>query len=106
MTKPTHETDYGYNFTMIENNPLGLQTKPQTFLKTEKGFVKVHQGIEAECNRSLHLLLQTSHHGLKDLGYYNERHALVSWYRGYEENCEVKDDGREEKRLSHVYSMN
>ena len=93
MTKPTHETDYGYNFTMIENNPLGLQTKPQTFLKTEKGFVKVHQGIEAECNRSLHLLLQTSYLGLKELGYSIERHTLVSWYRVYEQEGEVKDKG-------------
>ena len=29
---------------------------------------------------------------------------MVSWYKGYEEKGEVKDDGREEKRLSHVYS--
>ena len=29
---------------------------------------------------------------------------MVRWYRGYEEKGEVKDDGREEKRLSHVYS--
>ena len=78
MTKPTHETDYGYNFTMIENNPLGLQTKPQTFLKKEKGFVKVHQGIEAECNRSLYQVLQSIHHSLKELGYPNERHTLAS----------------------------
>ena len=41
---------------------------------------------------------------IKELGYPNERHTLVSWYRGYEEKGEVKDDGREEKRLSHVYS--
>ena len=41
---------------------------------------------------------------IKELGYPNERHTLVSWYRGYEEKGEVKDDGREEKRLSHVHS--
>ena len=41
---------------------------------------------------------------IKELGYPNERHTLVSWYRGYEEKGEVKDDGREEKKLSHVYS--
>ena len=41
---------------------------------------------------------------IQELGYPNERHTLVSWYRGYEEKGEVKDDGREEKRLSHVYS--
>ena len=41
---------------------------------------------------------------IKELGYPNERHTLVSWFRGYEEKGEVKDDGREEKRLSHVYS--
>ena len=67
----------------LENNPLGLQTKPQTFLKKEKGFVKVHQEIEAECNRSLYQVLQSIHHGLKDLGYSNERHTLASWYRVY-----------------------
>ena len=27
-----------------------------------------------------------------ELGYPNERHTLVNWYRGYEENGEVKDD--------------
>ena len=106
MTKPTHETDYGYNLTTIENNPLGLQTKPQTFLKEKKVFGIVHQGREAEGNRSLHQILQTSHPGLKELGYPNERHTLVSWFRGYEEKGEVKDDGREEKKLSYVYSMN
>ena len=62
-TKPTHETDYGYNFTMIENNPLGLQTKPQTFLREEKGFGKVHKGRVREGNRSLHQVLQAGHHG-------------------------------------------
>ena len=41
---------------------------------------------------------------IKELGYPDERHTLVRWYRGYEEKGEVKDDGREEKRLSHVYS--
>ena len=41
---------------------------------------------------------------IKELGYPNKRHTLVSWYRGYEEKGEVKDDGREEKSLSHVYS--
>ena len=41
---------------------------------------------------------------IKELGYPNKRHTLVSWYRGYEEKGEVKDDGREEKKLSHVYS--
>ena len=41
---------------------------------------------------------------IKELGYPNERHTLVSWYRGYEEKGEVKDDGREEKKLSLVYS--
>ena len=29
---------------------------------------------------------------IKELGYPNERHTLVSWYRGYEEKCEVKDE--------------
>ena len=29
---------------------------------------------------------------------------MVSWYKGYEEKGEVKDDGREEKKLSLVYS--
>ena len=37
---------------------------------------------------------------IKELGYPNKRHTLVSWYRGYEEKGEVKDDGREEKKLS------
>ena len=41
---------------------------------------------------------------IKELGYPNERHTLVSWHRGYEEKGEGKDDGREEKRLFHVYS--
>ena len=27
-----------------------------------------------------------------ELGYPNERHTLVNWYRGYEEKGEVKDD--------------
>lgn len=31
---------------------------------------------------------------IKELGYPNERHTLVSWYRGYEEKGEVKDDYR------------
>ena len=30
--------------------------------------------------------------------------ALVSWYKGYEEKGEVKDDGREKKKISLVYS--
>ena len=34
-----------------------------------------------------------------ELGYPNERHTLVNWYRGYEEKGEVKDDGREAKKL-------
>lgn len=41
---------------------------------------------------------------IKELGYPNKQHTLDSWYRGYEEKGEVKDDGREEKKLSHVYS--
>ena len=41
---------------------------------------------------------------IKELGYPNERHTLVSWYREYEENGRVKDDGRKEKKLSQVYS--
>ena len=41
---------------------------------------------------------------IKELGYPNKRHTLVSWYSGYEEKGEVKDDGREEKKLSLVYS--
>ena len=41
---------------------------------------------------------------IKELGYPNERHTLVNWYRGYEEKGEVKDDGRKEKKLSQVYS--
>ena len=77
---------------------------PRLFLKEEKGFGKVHKGREAEGNRSLHQVLQADHPGLKELGYPNERHTLVSWYRGYEEKGEVKDDRREEKRLSHVFS--
>lgn len=36
---------------------------------------------------------------IKELGYPNKRHTLVSWYRGYEEKGEVKDDGREEKAV-------
>ena len=36
---------------------------------------------------------------IKELGYPNKRHTLVSWYRGYEEKGEVKDDGREEKEI-------
>ena len=36
---------------------------------------------------------------IKELGYPNERHTLVNWYRGYEEKGEVKDDGREAKKL-------
>ena len=31
---------------------------------------------------------------IKELGYPNERHTLDSWYTGYEEKGEVKDDGR------------
>ena len=42
----------------------------------------------------------------KGLGYANDRHRLVSWYRGYGEKGEVKDKGREETKLSHVYSVN
>lgn len=41
---------------------------------------------------------------IKELGYPNERHTLVSWYREYKENGRVKDDGRKEKKLSQVYS--
>ena len=41
---------------------------------------------------------------IKELGYPNERHTLVSWYREYEENGIVKDDGRKEKKLSQIYS--
>ena len=41
---------------------------------------------------------------IKELGYPNERHTLVSWHSGYEVKGEVKDDGREEKKLSHVNS--
>ena len=32
---------------------------------------------------------------IKELGYPNKRHTLVSWYRKYEEKGEEKDDGRE-----------
>ena len=62
-TKPTHETDYGYNLTTVVNNSFRLRTKSQTFLKEEKGFGKVHQGREAEGNRSIHQVLQASHQG-------------------------------------------
>ena len=72
---------------------------PRLFLKEEKGFGKVHKGRVREGNRSLHQVLQAGHHGLKELGYPNKRHTLVSWYRGYEEKGEVKDDGREEKAV-------
>ena len=65
---------------------------PRLFLKEEKDFGKVHQGREAEGNRFLHQVLQAGHPGLKELGYPNERHTLVNWYRGYEEKGEVKDD--------------
>ena len=41
-----------------------------------------------------------------ELGYPNERHTLVSWFRGYEEKGEVKDKGREATKISHVYSVN
>ena len=37
---------------------------------------------------------------IKELGYPNKRHTLVSWYSEYEKNGEVKDDGRKEKKLS------
>ena len=83
-TKPTHETDYGYNLTTVANNSFELRTKSQTFLMEEKDFGKVHQGREAEDNRSLHQILQISHPGLKELGYPNERHTLAIWYREYE----------------------
>ena len=43
---------------------------------------------------------------IKELGYPNERHTLASWYRVYEQKGEVKDKGREETKLSHVYSVN
>ena len=43
--------------------------------------------------------MQAGHPGLKELGYPNEWHTLVSWHRGYEVKGEVKDDGREEKKL-------
>ena len=36
---------------------------------------------------------------IKEPGYPNERHTLVSWFRRYEEKGEVKDDGREEKEF-------
>ena len=38
--------------------------------------------------------------GIKELGYHNKRHTLVSWYSEYEKNGKVKDDGRKEKELS------
>lgn len=41
---------------------------------------------------------------IKELGYPNERHTLISWYREYEKNGKVKDDGRKEKKFSQVYS--
>ena len=41
---------------------------------------------------------------IKELGYPNKRHTLVSWYSEYEKNGKVKDDGRKEKKLSQVYS--
>ena len=41
---------------------------------------------------------------IKELGYPNERHTLVSWYREYKENGRVKDYGRKVKKLSQVYS--
>lgn len=37
---------------------------------------------------------------IKELGYPNKRHTLVSWYSEYEKNGKVKDDGRKEKKLS------
>ena len=37
---------------------------------------------------------------IKELGYHNKRHTLVSWYSEYEKNGKVKDDGRKEKELS------
>ena len=37
---------------------------------------------------------------IKELGYPNERHTLIRWYREYEEKGEEKDDRREEKKLS------
>ena len=36
---------------------------------------------------------------IKELGYPNNRHTLVSWYSEYEKNGKVKDDGRKEKKL-------
>ena len=51
-------------------------------------------------------VLQSSHNGLMELGYPNERHTLASWYRVYEQKDEVKDKGREETKLSLVYSVN
>ena len=38
--------------------------------------------------------------GIKELGYPNKRHTLVSRYSEYEKNGKVKDDGRKEKELS------
>ena len=49
-----------------------------------------------------HVLIRNN----KELGYSNERHTLASWYRVYEQKGEVKDKGREETKLSHVYSVN
>ena len=37
---------------------------------------------------------------IKELGYPNKRHTLVSRYSEYEKNGKVKDDGRKEKKLS------
>ena len=50
----------------------GCGQNPRLFLKEEKGFGKVHKGRVREGNRSLHQVLQASHHGLMELGYPNK----------------------------------
>ena len=73
---------------------------PRLFLKEEKGFGKVHKGRVREGNRSLHQVLQAGHHGLKELGYPNWRHTLVSLYGGYEEKDEENESDADKKMKS------
>ena len=42
---------------------------------------------------------------IKELGYSNKRHTLVSWYRGYEEKGEGIVEGRAEGESSAIFKL-
>ena len=62
----------GWCWRQVETTPRDCGQNPRLFLKEEKGFGKVHKGRVREDNRSLHQVLQASHHGLMELGYPNK----------------------------------